>query len=369
MKTIWWRHSRPSATNLASNSSVMNFGTAANGAAVPCLSQRTPASGIVILHSSIGATNVDSHENENDLPGSTHGDSTAEPTPETALEERQQLLAHHVRLVARKASASLFCLGCQGGLGKSRTILRTLETEGITPVLINSHITPLALFSTMYQYRTEEVLFFDDCDSMYSSMIHLGLLRSALWGCPRIVTYSSSQRPSDLPSSFETTARFIFAANVIPKKNDAFKAVLSRCDIFNLEATNEEVIEMMRSLSAKGFAGLTPDDCATVIDFIAEHCDDRQISMRLLGPSLRKFSYARTEGIDWRPMVQSQLQTLGKKLEATKRLDNKNADLKLLEQVLRKFSNVKEQQEAWCRSSGKSRASFYRTLNRLREAT
>ena len=50
-------------------------------------------------------------------------------------------------------------------------------------------------------------------------------------------------------------------------------------------------------------------------------------------------------------------------------LDNKSADLKLLEQVLRKFSNVKEQQEAWCRSSGKSRASFYRTLNRFRDAT
>lgn len=312
---------------------------------------------------------MDPHENENDLPGSANDDSNVEQTPATALEERQQLLAHHVRLVARKQSHALFVFGAQGGLGKSRTILKTLESEGVAPVLINSHITPLALFSTMFQYRGEEIIFFDDCDTMYSSMVHLGLLRSALWGQPRIVTYGSSQLPDNLPNSFETTARFVFAANVVPKKNDAFKAVLSRCDIYNLEATNEEVIEMMRSLSSKGFAGLTPDDCATVIDYIAEHCDDRQISMRLLGPSLRKFSYARTEGIDWRPMVQSQLQTLGKKLDATKRLDSKNADLKLLEQVLRKFSNVREQQEAWCRSSGKSRASFYRTLNRLRDAT
>ena len=93
--------------------------------------------------------------------------------PLTDLEQRQQLLAHHVRLVARKMSHALFVFGAQGGLGKSRTILRTLEDEGVQPVLINSHVTPLALYSTLYLHRDEAVLFFDDVDSMYSSMAHL----------------------------------------------------------------------------------------------------------------------------------------------------------------------------------------------------
>ena len=48
----------------------------------------------------------------------------------TALEERQNLLAHHVRLVARGMSVGLFVYGAQGGLGKSRTVLRTLADEG-----------------------------------------------------------------------------------------------------------------------------------------------------------------------------------------------------------------------------------------------
>ena len=159
-------------------------------------------------------------------------ETTTEPL--TALEERQQLLAHHVRLVSRKLNHALFCFGAQGGLGKSRTILRTLEEEGIEPVLINSHVTPLSLYSTLFRFRREETLFFDDVDSMFGSMAHLGLFRSALWGNPRIVTYGSSQLPENLPASFETTARFLFAANVIPRKNDAFKAVLSRCDIFKV---------------------------------------------------------------------------------------------------------------------------------------
>ena len=295
-------------------------------------------------------------------------DELIQEQPITVLEERQQLLSHHVRLVARKVSHALFVFGSQGGLGKSRTILQTLESEGIEPILINSHVTPLSLYSTLFHHRDEAVIFFDDVDSMFSSMPHLGLLRSALWGSPRVVTYGSSQMPDGLPSSFEFSSRCIFAANVIPQKNDAFKAVLSRCDIFQLEATNEEVIEMMRNIAAKGFHGITPDEAGTVIDFIADHIQDRQLSLRLLGPSLRKMSYARQEGVDWRPLVESQLQSLGKKNDASKRLDNKGKDFKVMKQVASRFpESLKDQMANWCRITGKSRASFYRTLKNFSE--
>lgn len=283
----------------------------------------------------------------------------------TALEKKQELLAHHVRLVARKMSHALFVFGSQGGLGKTRTITKVLDDHGIEPILINSHVTPLALFGILYQHREESLLFFDDTDSMFSSMAHLGLLRSALWGSPRIVTYNSTQLPEGLPSSFEFSSRIIFAANVIPK-NDAFKAVLSRVDQFDLTATNGEVVEAMRSIAAKGFQGVTPDECEAVIDFIEEQAEDRQISLRLLGPSLRKLKYARDEGIDWRPLVKSQLSNLGRKQVATKRLDNKAADLRAMKDAIRRFpESAADQQTFWCDKTGKSRASFFRAKKRL----
>ncbi len=303
--------------------------------------------------------------NDNDLNFTNAKDSM------TSLEQKQELLAHHVRLVSRKMSHALFVFGSQGGLGKSRTILRTLDDEGITPVLINSHITPLALFTTLFQHRDDQVIFFDDVDSMFSSMAHLGLLRSALWGQgQRIVTYGSSQLPNDLPSSFEFNSQCIFAANVVPKKNDAFKAVLTRCDQFELSATNEEVIDLMRSISANGFNRLSPEDCEMVIDFIEQHSADHQLSMRLLGPSLRKLLYAREELLDWRPLVKTQLQTLGRKQQATKRLDTKAHDVRCLkEAVVKHPDNVTEQQAYWRQKTGKSRASFYRCLSRYRDET
>ncbi len=297
-------------------------------------------------------------------------DSTFQETDDElpTLEKKQNLLAHHVRMVARKLSHALFIFGSQGGLGKSRTVLKTLDEEGIEPQLVNSHVTPLSLFTMLFQYRDDQVLFFDDVDSMFSSMAHLGLLRSALWGSPRIVTYGSSQLPRDLPPRFETTARFIFAANVIPKKNDAFGAMLSRCDIYELSATNSEVIDLMRSVSANGFRGITPEECAMVIDFISDNSEDLQLSMRLLGPSLRKLVYARQEDLDWRPLVQSQLRTLGRKQTITRQLDSKSQDAKVLREALKHHpDSVKDQQAFFCAKTGKSRASFYRTLSRHRD--
>src|SRR3954451_10758158 len=193
----------------------------------------------------------------NPTPDDT-GEVDAEESALTALEERQNLLAHHVRLLARGMSVGLFVYGSQGGLGKSRTVFRTLADEGISPVLVNSHITPLALYASLYHNRNGRVIFFDDVDSIFGSMAHLGLLRSALWGDPRVVCYGSSQL-DDLPGSFIFDGRLVFCANVIPRRNDPFKAVLSRCDIFQLDATKEEVVELMRSIASAGFETLRPD--------------------------------------------------------------------------------------------------------------
>ena len=284
----------------------------------------------------------------------------------TALEERQNLLAHHVRLVTRKLSNSLFVFGSQGGLGKSRTVLRTLADEGISPVLVNSHITPLALYATFYHDRSERIIFFDDVDSIFGSMAHLGLLRAALWGDPRIVTYGSSQL-DDLPGSFIFESRLIFSGNVIPRRNDAFKAVPSRCDIFQLDATQEEVVDLMRSIASAGYETLSPDDCQEVVTFIEQNGDDRAISLRLLEPSFRKVVYARSEGLDWRPLVMTQLHTLGRKEDTSRRLDGKIQEVRTLHQAIERFPHsVSDQQVFWSRATGKSRASFFRLLARHR---
>lgn len=66
--------------------------------------------------------------------------------------------------------------------------------------------------------------------------------------------------------------------------------------------------------------------------------------------------------------MKSQLQTLGKKNYASKRVDNKSKDLKVMRQVCgRHPDSLKDQMTDWCRITGKSRASFYRTLKQFSE--
>jgi hypothetical protein len=57
-----------------------------------------------------------------------------------------------------------------------------------------------------------------------------------------------------------------------------------------LSATNEEVLDLMRCVSAAGFHNISSEDCSMVIDFIADNAEDRQLSMRLLGDGDSEFA-------------------------------------------------------------------------------
>jgi hypothetical protein len=282
-----------------------------------------------------------------------------------ALEERQQLLAHHVRLTARGMSNGLAVYGSRGGLGKTRVVLTTLGEEGVKPLVLNGHITPLSLYMNLYEHP-QSVVFLDDCDSLFRNLPALGILRSALWGETnekRLVTYNSSQLK--IPASFHFEGRVIFAINTLPMKNHAFQAVLTRVDQFELTASNEEVLELMRQLAAQGFEGLTPEDCSEVVDFIAEFSATRELSLRLLEPSLRKVIYAREAGVDWRQLVASQLHEIGR--TAVPRVsDSRTYDMECLRQVLQDYpEDVSEQESAFRALTRRSRATFYRMKKML----
>jgi hypothetical protein len=285
----------------------------------------------------------------------------AEDAPLTALEERQRLLAHMVRLVARGVSTGLFIYGV-GGCGKSLTVSKTLAEEGVCPVLVNSHITPLALYMALFHNRTGKVIWMEDVDGIYGNMAVLGLLRSALWGTDgqRIVTYTSTQLEG-LPNQFVFSSRMIFCANAVPKRNEGFRAVLSRIDVFELTASNEDILQHMRVLAAKGYSGLSPRQCLDIVAFLEKAGGTRRLSMRLFEPSLKKVEYALQNGIDWRDLVRSQLDQIGQGEGVPRPLDTKAYDLKCLALAVERYpASVKMQEDFWCEATGKSRATFFR---------
>lgn len=285
--------------------------------------------------------------------------------PSTALEKRQQLLAHHVRLVARGMSNGLCIYGSRGGLGKTKVVLETLKKERIRPVVLNGHITALSLFCNLRD-QSDAVVFLDDCDALFRNLPALGILRSALWGETnekRLVTYNSSQLKG--LSQFYFTGRILFAVNVLPRHSHAFDAVLSRVDQFELDATNDEVLQMMRQLAKQGCEGLTVDECVGVVDFIAEFSATRQLSLRLLEPSCKKVLYAKTVGVDWKELVATQLQEIGQPADP-KPFTARTYDMDCLKQVMQDFpEDVAEQEKVWRMLTKRSRATFFRLKKSL----
>lgn len=290
-----------------------------------------------------------------------------EKVPDTSLEQKQQLLAHHVRMVARDSSYGLFVAG-PGGLGKSRTIQRTLQAEGIVPVLVNSHVTPLGLYRTLFENRKDRIVWLDDCDSIYANLQVLGILRSALWGQgARIVTYTSSQLDG-LPNRFAFDSKIIFCANTIPNRNQAFRAVLSRVDVFNLTANADELLELMRSLAARGHGRVSADQCLEVVEFIEQQAGSRQLSMRLYEQSIAKVTYALANKIDWKELVRSQLDQIGNSDVVPTMASSRAIDLEVLAEAVKAHpDNVQQQEEFWCARRKKSRASFFRCKQRFEE--
>lgn len=315
-----------------------------------------------------------SGDDDGDDDGTTHEETPTAPQeeaePATALEEKQALLAHHVRLVAQGRSNGLFVVG-QGGLGKSKTIFDTLVSyNGTNPVIVNSHTTPLALYRTLFENQVDRVVWLDDCDSIYGNLQILGILRSALWGSNgrRLVTYGSSQLPDDLPDAFLFYSQIIFCANTIPRKNKAFEALLSRVDVFKLEATNDEVIEQMRHLAGQGYGMLAPAQCHEVIDYIESYAGTRRLSMRLFEPSLAKYEYSLTADIDWRELVKCQLDQVTTDEPVAKSLDSKAFAADALREAIKQFPNsAKDQQQFWCKATRKSRASFFRLKKQVEQ--
>ena len=126
----------------------------------------------------------------------------------------------------------------------------------------------------------------------------------------RVVTYTSTQL-AGLPGRFEFHSRIVFTANSYPRRNEAFRVVLSRVDVLELTATNDEVLELMEVMARRGFAGLSPAMCREVVEFIRKAGGSRQLSMRLNEPSMRKVEYALGTETDWRDLVRTQLDQLG----------------------------------------------------------
>ncbi len=243
---------------------------------------------------------------------------SAEKAERFSINARFGFVEKLVTMVATGVQPSAVITG-EGGLGKTYTVTKTLETNGYKDIsdladfqvgaiintrkcftMVKGYSTPKGLYRTLYE-NNKSIIVFDDCDSVLKDPVALNILKSALdsYG-KRIISWNADMRDEDLPRSFNFEGRVIFISNLDDGKID--QAIRSRSMMIDLSMTTDQKIERMETIANSGeflpeYDSTIINDALGLIREIKEEC--KEISLR----TLISVSKVRASNKDWKDLA------------------------------------------------------------------
>jgi hypothetical protein len=218
-----------------------------------------------------------------------------------ALEAKFQILRDRTRGVVRGYRTGLHIYG-PGGIGKSFSVISTLETLNADYVLTNSRLTGRGLFDLLMEYPTQ-IHLLEDCEPIFRDKNACGVLRSALWGQEdthhrqvRSVTWGIF--PDRLAFNFD--GGIIMIGNRSLDDVPELRALQTRIPTLQLAATNQELAALMRSVSEDGFRvllqqrglkSIKPAQCLEICEYLIAEINSlaKNLDMRLLVNACRDY--------------------------------------------------------------------------------
>jgi len=188
------------------------------------------------------------------------------PESEFGINQRFGFLEQMVTMIADGTMPSCVITG-EGGLGKSYTVLKSLETAGLRNItdlaefqvgqrinlsksyrVVKGFSTAKGLYRTLFESNGMTIVF-DDCDSILKDDVARNLLKGALDSfSKRYISWMADMRDDDLPKTFEFTGRVIFVSNMPLEKID--QAIRTRCMVVDLSMSESQKLERMEVIAA-----------------------------------------------------------------------------------------------------------------------
>lgn len=234
----------------------------------------------------------------------------AEEEPEEVvmarIADRFEIMEEMTRACMTSAVRGMIVSG-PPGVGKSYGITKELEKSELftklkqvapTFEIIKGAMTPIGLYTTLFRYSDpNNVLVFDDCDSILFDDLALNLLKAALDSGKRRKLYwnadSKYLEKEGIPNSFEFKGAVIFITNVnfdhvkSKKLKDHLAALKSRCHYIDTAMhTERDKILRIKQIHATGmlfdhyhFQG---DEGDQVVEFMLDNKERlNEISLRM----------------------------------------------------------------------------------------
>jgi hypothetical protein len=220
------------------------------------------------------------------------------------------------------------------GVGKSFGVQAQLEKYslfdqlGVTKIryeIVKGAMTPLGLYAQLYKFSDRNnVLVFDDCDSVFADDLSLNILKAALdSGKRRKIFWNSDSamlRREGIPDQFDFNGSVIFITNVnfetvrSQKLKDHLEALQSRCHYLDLtiDTVRDKMLrirQVHRDASQDMVGGLFADyDFEAgmdeqILDFMWDNKDKlREISLRM---SLKIADLVKISPNNWKMLTQN----------------------------------------------------------------
>ena len=195
----------------------------------------------------------------------SYATAPAAKVSEFGINQRFGFVEQMVDMITDRTLPSAVITG-EGGLGKTFTVLKSLEKAGFKNLtdlsnfelgakinkaksykIIKGFSTAKGLYRTLFE-GNGMVLVFDDCDSVLKDPVAVNLLKGALDSySKRYISWNADMRDEDLPRSFEFTGSIIFVSNMQMENVD--QAIRTRALCVDLSMTEEQKIERMEVIA------------------------------------------------------------------------------------------------------------------------
>ena len=227
------------------------------------------------------------------------------------INTRFEFVSQLVGMIAQNKAVSVVITG-PGGLGKTHTVMESLQANGLedasgieaemphkTFKMIKGYSTAKGLYRELYMNK-DSVLVFDDCDDVLKDATALNLLKGALdSNAKRVISWNADMKDDDLPRSFVFHGRVIFISNM--KRKDISNALLTRAYCVDLKMTSDQKIERMEHMVAdeKFMAHFSQKHKEDAMSLIKElQTEVKELSLR----TLQAVTRLRAAGGNWKAL-------------------------------------------------------------------
>lgn len=201
---------------------------------------------------------------------SKHGPNVTETEIAESVRSKFRTLEQIVHGVGRGHLSGCIVSG-PGGVGKTETVERTLQAAmGLsddereqddlrakrkemgerTWTKVTGHMSPMAMYELLYEHRSkEDIVIFDDTDSVFADQKSLNLLKAALDTRRfKVLSWGTKSQALEVPQSFRFEGQIIFLTNKV-LTGEHFKAMLTRIHHCDMTLTAQEVLYRIKDLA------------------------------------------------------------------------------------------------------------------------